>query len=662
MFLSPGSRARQKPTQTRSQILTGVRSRGAVRMFPRNNVSVPYNQLPNLWVVLDPLGNEIPTTGTLTSGLQEAINAAVYNGWPLEVRGHGSSRISSQTCTTNATNIVQCTTTIGLVVGAYVTGSGIPSFTQITSIDSLTQIHISNAATSSITTTLAFSINDIFINCNAPISVPPVEQWSARFYDTNITFSSTINGPLFQFDSCMIVDVGFYGGQVVGQPSTGGQYLVYFNPRNAVPDDGIVAITGSRFHFSNLAYSSSGGTNLGVIGWNLSAGSINNSFFASQEVNGTGASSVGNTFWGGVVFGLQPNTAFEQNIIDISDVHLLTSAGLQLGVSSANAQNIFGNIWRIGGIRPNAGTAGISTFGSYDLFEVGAITNEEAGGVVSQGINYQSGSVGNKAIVGQFMGVTTAIVDNGVGNALWSPGSLTMGSCSSVVVGLTSSVVTQSTIVPRIQVISSAGTGAIGAIRTVAPGAGGAIFALSASRGTPTAPAAVQNGDGIGQLLFSGDNGAGVAAQCAVIQVAAEGTYSSASQPSRMIFATTSSGSAVAAEGLRLDSVQNTINKAGRNDQSYSYLQPASSAFSITLSASNYSTIIDTSATVASATITMSSNPIDGQMSRVVTSQSITTLTISPSSGQTVKGAPTTLAAGGRFEAIYRSANATWYI
>jgi hypothetical protein len=628
-------------------------------------VSVPANNLPtNTWVVLDPFGNQISTAGTTTSGLQEAINAAIFNGWPLEVRGHGASRISSQSCTTNATNVVQVTTTDGLIVGAAMTGTGIPSFTKITSIDSLTQIHISNAATTSTTATFAFNVNNIFINCSTGISVPPVEQWTARFYDVNITFSSAVTGPCFAFDSCMIVDVGFYGGQVVGQPASPGAsaYLIYFNPQTPVPLDGIITVTGSRFHFSNLAYLATGGNAIGVIGMNASAGSIDNSFFSSQELNGTGTGTTPNTENGLVVFGLSSNTSFEENIIDLADVHLCLSAGLQLGVSSANQGNIRGNTYRVGGIRPGSSAVGISTYGSFDQFHIGAITNEEAsGGNILQGIAYQTGTTGNNAIVGTFSGVTTPTVDNGTGNSAWTNGTLAIGSGGQVLAG-TQTGVSQATVSPRIQAVSSGVTGSIGVIRTQGAGAGGGLFALAASRGTPTSPSALLSGDGVGSVLFSGDNGASVNVQTASIVVASEGTFSSASLPSHMSFNTTSSGSATIAEALRLDSVQNTINKAGRSDQSYAYLTPASSNFAITLNASNYLTIIDTSASVTTATITMSSGPVDGTINKVVTSQIITTLTVSPSSLQTVKGAPATLAAGGRFEATYRAANTTWYI
>lgn len=669
MFPVPGSRARPKPYQSRQQIAVGVRSRGAVRMFPISNIGTPSNNIPTqgagTWIVLDPFGNEISTKGTTTSGLQEAINAAVYNGWPLEVRGHGGTRLAAQACTTNGTTSVTVATTIGLQVNAYVTGVNIPSFTQITAINSATSITISNAATSSTTLTLTFSINPIFISCTTGIVFPPAEQWSARFYDVNITFGTGVTGPCFQFDSCMIVDVGFYGGQLVGQPSVPGPaaYLIYFNPTNPVPLDGIITITGSRFHFSNLAYSATGGTNVGVIGANCSLGSIDNSFFASQELNGTGVGSTPNTQNGFVVFGPSSNTSFEENIIDFSDVHLATSAGIQVGVSSANANNLCRNVYRIGGIRPGSSATGISTFGSYDIFQVGAITNEEAsGGSLQFGINYQAGSVGNMAQVGQFSGVTTNVIDSGSGNSVFSNGTLAIGTSGAVFAG-TQTVVSQAgNVSPRVQVVSSGAQGALGAIRTGAPGGGGALVALSGSRGTVTSPSAVLNGDGLGSVVFSGDTGVNLNQQAATIVVTAVGTFSTASLPSQMSFKTTSSGSVTTTEALRLDTFQNTINLCGRSDLSYVLSSPSTGGFSLTVSSSNYTTIIDPAGTVSSATITMASSPVDGQINKLVTSQAITTLTVAANTGQAIKGAPTTLAAGGRIEAIFRAASTTWYV
>jgi hypothetical protein len=57
---------------------------GNVVMFPSQG------QGSGPWNVFDPFGNAVSTAGTTTQGLQEAINAAVTNGWPLRVVGRGT--------------------------------------------------------------------------------------------------------------------------------------------------------------------------------------------------------------------------------------------------------------------------------------------------------------------------------------------------------------------------------------------------------------------------------------------------------------------------------------------------------------------------------------------------------------------------------------------
>ncbi|HKD28314.1 MAG TPA: hypothetical protein VKC66_20725 [Xanthobacteraceae bacterium] len=57
---------------------------GAARMFPNQN------QGSGPWAVFDPWGNAINTSGTTTQGLQEAIDVATANKWPLLVYGTGT--------------------------------------------------------------------------------------------------------------------------------------------------------------------------------------------------------------------------------------------------------------------------------------------------------------------------------------------------------------------------------------------------------------------------------------------------------------------------------------------------------------------------------------------------------------------------------------------
>jgi hypothetical protein len=72
--------------------------------------------------------------------------------------------------------------------------------------------------------------------------------------------------------------------------------------------------------------------------------------------------------------------------------------------------NLGRNVWRIGHINPAGATSsGINTFGSNDVFDVGAITNNQ--GTLQHGVVLQAGSTGNNARVGLISGQTGQAVN-----------------------------------------------------------------------------------------------------------------------------------------------------------------------------------------------------------------------------------------------------------
>lgn len=89
--------------------------------------------------------------------------------------------------------------------------------------------------------------------------------------------------------------------------------------------------------------------------------------------------------------------------------------------------------------------------------------------------------------------------------------------------------------------------------------------------------------------------------------------------------------------------------------------QVPTTGFSITISAGKRSLTLDPAGTLATGTITMPAAPVDGQKVAVSTTQTITALTTSANAGQSIKNAPTTLAAGAGFQYQYRASNTTWY-
>jgi hypothetical protein len=96
----------------------------------------------------------------------------------------------------------------------------------------------------------------------------------------------------------------------------------------------------------------------------------------------------------------------------------------------------------------------------------------------------------------------------------------------------------------------------------------------------------------------------------------------------------------------------------GRGDLSKSVQVPVT-GFSITIANNTRTLILDPAGTLASGTIALPVTPFDGMEIEVSSSQIVTALTTT--STQTIKNAPTSLAAGIGFKYIYHLANTTWY-
>lgn len=65
--------------------------------------------------------------------------------------------------------------------------------------------------------------------------------------------------------------------------------------------------------------------------------------------------------------------------------------------------------------------------------------------------------------------------------------------------------------------------------------------------------------------------------------------------------------------------------------------------------------------TLATGTIVMPSAPTDGRQVQVFSSQTITALTVSPNTGQSISTPPTTITANGSFRLVWRASDSTWY-
>lgn len=95
------------------------------------------------------------------------------------------------------------------------------------------------------------------------------------------------------------------------------------------------------------------------------------------------------------------------------------------------------------------------------------------------------------------------------------------------------------------------------------------------------------------------------------------------------------------------------------------YYQVPLTGFAITIPNSVTTLILEPAGTLATGTVTLPTAPTDGQVVRITSTQTITALTVSVASTQTVRNAPTTfvpsLTGLMGYEFIFVLSNATWY-
>jgi hypothetical protein len=109
-----------------------------------------------------------------------------------------------------------------------------------------------------------------------------------------------------------------------------------------------------------------------------------------------------------------------------------------------------------------------------------------------------------------------------------------------------------------------------------------------------------------------------------------------------------------------IDANGNFVFQYGTADQSKS-VSVQTTGFSLAFTNAQKTLIITPAGTLATGTITMPPGPIDGQEVRFSSTQTITALTVSPNTSQTISNAPTTIAAGQGYGFIYHLAATNWY-
>ena len=115
---------------------------------------------------------------------------------------------------------------------------------------------------------------------------------------------------------------------------------------------------------------------------------------------------------------------------------------------------------------------------------------------------------------------------------------------------------------------------------------------------------------------------------------------------------------------VKIDTALNLVALAGVAETGYSF-PVVTNGFSVTAASTMRTLVLDPAGPLATGTVIMMAAPVDGQIFRLTSSQTITALTVSPNTGQTVLNAPTTLVVSTTapygYEFIYHGGYSTWY-
>lgn len=195
---------------------------------------------------------------------------------------------------------------------------------------------------------------------------------------------------------------------------------------------------------------------------------------------------------------------------------------------------------------------GIGTASPSQALEV-AGTAVFTGGVAGQGAYiYRDGGTGGAAYSAQTGDILlTTPGSNNIRFTVNTTERARIDSSGRLLVG-TSSARSTSTVIWRSQIEGAGEFTGLG-ITTNQDSSGGAYLSLAKSRGTVLGSnTIVQNGDGLGYILFSGADGTDANTQAAFIGCEVDGTPGVDDMPGRLVFATTADGASSPTERLRI--------------------------------------------------------------------------------------------------------------
>lgn len=215
----------------------------------------------------------------------------------------------------------------------------------------------------------------------------------------------------------------------------------------------------------------------------------------------------------------------------------------------------------------------------------------------------------------------------------------------------------------------------IASFSTISYGASTAVYALAKAGGTIASPSVPTNGTTLGILRFRGFiTGTTFVTGADIESVTKEPTWSTTARGTYTIFQNAKLGTSALVEVLRTDAdsgvyvggaVAIDMNRNWRGAAiaaAYQRVVPVT-GFAQTISDNVSALVLKPAGTLATGTVVMPANPVDGQEVTLMSNQIITALTVNANTGQTISGTFTaaTFAANAFAKWKYVLTDTNWY-
>lgn len=294
--------------------------------------------VPAEWLVYKPDGTLLDVTGTTTNGLQEAINYTIEFGYDFIIYG-----------------------------GTTAPGNWPPPFDPV--------LHPGSS----------FAV----LNYASPIVVPSIQCGYWRFGGVIFNYTGPAADVTWTWDSTEIFELASQGAQWVANTTN---IIMSWFPTNQWPEDRFGPTTASTvWTMGGITQLNTSGAGGPCVRLDATNAPIQGNAFIFSELNGgfDGLELLGATH------GCLNNT------IKVVFLHNQTAIGLRVGMTTADASTVTGNIIEVIAAEPG-GTVGIDVYGSGNI--INGVASNASGSPMSAGLKLESTAANNQINMGRLEG------------------------------------------------------------------------------------------------------------------------------------------------------------------------------------------------------------------------------------------------------------------